>query len=65
MLLPGSLRVVDKGLNADDRVVISTNGQAIPGRKVAPKATTIQAPPAQATTPAPAAPAPTTKAPAK
>ena len=37
MLLPGGLRVIDKGLNADDRVVISTNGRAIPGRKVAPK----------------------------
>ena len=46
MLLPGSLRVIDKGLNADDRVVISTNGRAIPGRKVVPKPTTIQPPPA-------------------
>jgi RND family efflux transporter MFP subunit len=44
ILLPGSLRVIDKGLKADDRVVISTNGRAIPGRKVAPKATTIQVP---------------------
>ena len=47
MLLPGRLRVIDKGLNADDRVVISTNGRAIPGRKVVPKATTIAAPAAQ------------------
>jgi RND family efflux transporter MFP subunit len=44
ILLPGSLRVVDKGLKADDRVVISTNGRAIPGRKVAPKVTAIQVP---------------------
>ena len=47
MLLPGSLRVIDKGLNADDRVVISTNGRAIPGRKVVPKPTTIAAPAAK------------------
>jgi RND family efflux transporter MFP subunit len=44
ILLPGGLRVVDKGLKADDRVVVSTNGRAIPGRKVAPKVTTIQVP---------------------
>jgi RND family efflux transporter MFP subunit len=44
ILLPGGLRVIDKGLNADDRVVISTNGRAIPGRKVAPKATALQVP---------------------
>lgn len=47
MLMPGSLRVIDKGLNADDRVVISTNGRAIPGRKVVPKPTTIAAPAAK------------------
>ena len=46
-LLPGSLRVIDKGLAADDRVVISTNGRAIPGRKVVPKPTTIAAPAAK------------------
>jgi RND family efflux transporter MFP subunit len=43
MLLPGGLRVIDTGLTPDDRVVVSTNGRAIPGRKVTPKATTIQA----------------------
>ena len=48
LLLPGGLRVIDSGLKADDRVVVSTNGRAIPGRKVAPKATTIQAAPAPA-----------------
>jgi RND family efflux transporter MFP subunit len=44
MLLAGGLRVIDSGLKADDRVVVSTNGRAVPGRKVAPKATTIPAP---------------------
>jgi RND family efflux transporter MFP subunit len=44
ILLPGGLRVIDKGLKADDRVVVSTNGRAIPGRKVAPKVTAIQVP---------------------
>jgi len=46
-LLPGNLRVIDKGLNADDRVVITTNGRAIPGRKIVPKPTTIAAPAAK------------------
>jgi hypothetical protein len=40
--------VIATGLKPDDRVVVSTNGRAIPGRKVAPKATTIQAPTTQA-----------------
>jgi len=47
-LLVGGLRVIATGLKPDDRVVVSTNGRAIPGRKVAPKATTIQAPTTQA-----------------
>jgi RND family efflux transporter MFP subunit len=53
MLLPGGLRVIETGLKPDDRVVVSTNGRAIPGRKVTPKDTTIQAPaaPAPAQTP--------------
>jgi RND family efflux transporter MFP subunit len=46
-LLPASLRVIDKGLAADDRVVVSTNGRAIPGRKVTPKDTTITPPAAK------------------
>jgi membrane fusion protein, multidrug efflux system len=46
MLLPGGLRAVTKGLAADDRVVLTTNGRAVPGGKVVPKATTIQLPPA-------------------
>jgi RND family efflux transporter MFP subunit len=42
-LLVGNLRAVESGLSADDRVVITTNGRAIPGAKVVPKQTTIQA----------------------
>jgi membrane fusion protein, multidrug efflux system len=57
-LLVGGLRVISSGLAADDRVVLSTNGKAIPGSKVVPKPTTIAAPPAGTTpaTPAPTAP---------
>jgi RND family efflux transporter MFP subunit len=44
-LLPGGLRSVMQGLNADDRVVLTTSGRAIPGGKVVPKETTITAPP--------------------
>lgn len=47
MLLTGGLRVIESGLKPDDRVVMTTNGHAIPGRKVTPKDTTIQAPAAQ------------------
>ena len=47
-LLPGGLRVITEGLNADDRVVLTTNGQAVPGGKVVPKQTTIPPPPAAA-----------------
>src|SRR4029079_2982510 len=39
-LLVGGLRVIETGLTAADRVVVTTNGRAIPGRKVVPKATT-------------------------
>ena len=52
MLLPGGLRVIDTGLKPDDRVVISTNGRAIPGRKVTPKPATIEAPAVPAPAPA-------------
>jgi membrane fusion protein, multidrug efflux system len=55
-LLVGGLRVISSGLNADDRVVLTTNGKAVPGGKVVPKETTIAAPPASAT-PAAAPPA--------
>jgi RND family efflux transporter MFP subunit len=43
-LLPGNLRVIATGLEASDRVVLTTNGRAIPGAKIAPKAGTIQPP---------------------
>ena len=49
-LLTGGLRVIATGLKPDDRVVLSTNGRAIPGSKVVPKPTTIAAPPAAGTT---------------
>src|SRR5260370_8684726 len=47
-LLVGGLRVISTGLTADDRVVLTTNGNAVPGAKVVPKAATIAAPPATA-----------------
>jgi multidrug efflux system membrane fusion protein len=65
-LLVGGLRVVATGLNADDRVVLTTNGKAVPGGKVVPKETTIAAPSAAATPAAtpPAATPPATTPPA-
>ena len=45
-LLVGGLRVISSGLKADDRVVLTTNGKAVPGGKVVPKETTIATPPA-------------------
>jgi RND family efflux transporter MFP subunit len=63
-LLVGGLRVISSGLTADDRVVLTTNGKAVPGGKVVPKATTIAAPPAAATPAvAPAAATPPAAAP--
>jgi membrane fusion protein, multidrug efflux system len=44
-LLVGGLRVIIEGLAADDRVVLTTNGQAVPGGKVVPKQETIPPPP--------------------
>jgi multidrug efflux system membrane fusion protein len=44
-LLVGGLRVITEGLAADDRVVLTTNGQAVPGGKVVPKLETIPPPP--------------------
>ncbi len=46
-LLVGDFRVIESGLAADDRVVLTTNGRAVPGNKVVPKPTTLQAPPNQ------------------
>lgn len=47
-LLVGGLRIITSGLTADDRVVLTTNGRAIPGGKVVPKETKIEAPAAEA-----------------
>ena len=44
-LLVGGLRVITEGLTAEDRVVLTTNGQAVPGGKVVPKQETIPPPP--------------------
>ena len=72
-LLVGGLRVIATGLTADDRVVLTTNGRAVPGGKVVPKETTIATPPPSATpgapgyapaSTAPAAPAPAAAPPA-
>ncbi len=41
-LLVGNLRVVESGLEADDRVVLTTNGRAIPGATVVPKQAKIE-----------------------
>lgn len=49
-LLVGGLRVIETGLAADDRVVLTTNGRAVPGGKVVPKEETIPPPPAGANT---------------
>ena len=68
-LIVGGLRVVESGLKADDRVVLSTNGRALPGNKVVPQDAKIEPPPASAgvstpipiptaATPPPAVPAP-------
>ena len=46
-LLVGDLRVIESGLKPDDRVVLTTNGNAVPGAKVAPKLTTIPVPPSK------------------
>ena len=40
-LLVGGLRVILEGLAPEDRVVLTTNGQAVPGGKVVPKQETI------------------------
>ena len=47
-LLVGGLRVITEGLTADDRVVLTTNGQAVPGGKAVPKLETIPPPPPSA-----------------
>lgn len=54
----GELRVIEKGLSADDRVVVAGSLRAVPGQKVDPQATTIAAPPPAPLPIAPAAPPP-------
>jgi RND family efflux transporter MFP subunit len=64
--LVGALRVITSGLSADDRVVLSTNGKAVPGGKVVPKETTFPVPPPTvAPSDAPPAAAPPAAAPTK
>ena len=55
-LLVNNLRVIEKGLAPDDKVVVTTNGQAIAGNKVVPKLVTFEAPPADLPSSPPAAP---------
>jgi membrane fusion protein, multidrug efflux system len=62
-LLVGGLRVIATGLTADDRVVLTTNGKAVPGGKVVPKETTIAAPAAAIPAAAPPAATPPATAP--
>jgi len=47
-LLVGGIRVVTAGLKPDERVVLTTNGRAVPGNKVVPKEGRIEPPPASA-----------------
>ncbi|MDC7785723.1 efflux RND transporter periplasmic adaptor subunit [Rhodoplanes sp. TEM] len=54
----GELRVIEKGLSADDRVVVAGSLRAVPGQKVDPQATTIAAPPPASLPAAPPAPPP-------
>ena len=53
--LVGELRAIDRGLKADDRVVVAGVLRALPGQKVDPRLETIAAPPAPPA-PAPASP---------
>lgn len=46
----GSLRVIESGLQPDDRVVVAGSWRAIPGSKVAPQPTAIAAAPSDTTT---------------
>jgi multidrug efflux pump subunit AcrA (membrane-fusion protein) len=46
----GGLRVIESGLQPDDRVVVTGSWRAIPGSKVAPQLTTIAAGLADTTT---------------
>lgn len=54
----GELRVIEKGIGADDRIVVAGSLRAVPGQKVDPQLTTIAAPPPVQLPTAPAAPPP-------
>ncbi|MEZ5860491.1 MAG: efflux RND transporter periplasmic adaptor subunit [Geminicoccaceae bacterium] len=65
--LVDTMRVIDKGLEAGDRVIVSGLERAVPGRKVTPREAPAAAPAtppdaAPGTKPAPAQPAPATTA---
>jgi RND family efflux transporter MFP subunit len=54
----GELRVIEKGIGPDDRIVVAGALRAVPGQKVDPQLTTIAAPPPVQLPTAPAAPPP-------
>jgi RND family efflux transporter MFP subunit len=62
--LEGEMRVIDKGISADDRVLIAGVMRAIPGQKVDPRLQTAAPPPAAPAQP-PSSPAKPPAAPAK
>ncbi|MDN5869672.1 MAG: hypothetical protein L0H73_02955 [Nitrococcus sp.] len=51
----GAMRVIEEGIGADDRVVVSGTQRAIPGAKVAPQPAGAKAAPEQTAAKAPAA----------
>jgi RND family efflux transporter MFP subunit len=63
--LEGEMRVIDKGISADDRVLIAGIMRAIPGQKVDPRMDAAAATPPAAPPKPPAAPAKPPVAPAK
>ncbi len=63
--LEGEMRVIDKGISADDRVLIAGIMRAIPGQKVDPRLQTAAAPPPAAPAQPPSSPAKPPAAPAK
>lgn len=54
----GELRIIEKGLGPDDRIVVAGALRAVPGQKVDPQLTTIAAPPPVELPKAPPAPPP-------
>ncbi|NVO14176.1 MAG: efflux RND transporter periplasmic adaptor subunit [Rhodoplanes sp.] len=54
----GDLRVIEKGIGPDDRIVVAGALRAVPGQKVDPQLTTIAAPPPVQLPTAPVAPPP-------